>query len=79
MAKLTERGLFFDKMECYYTLGARCQSEIVAECRAPKVNGGLCRPSPPTVARSLPAHAAFLDYFRCTEQIMHAFVQVKPP
>ena len=27
--------------------------EIVAECRAPKVSGGLSRPPPPTVARSL--------------------------
>ena len=42
-------------MACYYTLsaGPGASTEIVAESWAPKVSGGLCRPPPPIVARSL--------------------------
>ena len=53
MAKLTEtRPIYFYKMTRYYTLVPGASTEIVAECRAPKVSGGLYRPHP-TVARSL--------------------------
>ena len=86
MAKLAEtRPIFLTKWYVITLWVPSASTKIVAECQAPKISGGLCRPPLPTVARSLvtlfkPKYVTIINdnivlHYVCRENTLHELQQ----